>query len=266
MEIKEKARASGVPASTIERDYAQNWFLKAISSEDFPGILKGGTGIRKVYVPEYRFSEDLDFTLLEDISKKILRRILENAVMIVKRDSGLDFNEEIRIKENINGFEGIVYFRLLRSSGYPLRIKLDFTRPGMERIILEPELRKIIHSFTDDFSSNVMTYQLEEIIAEKLRALFQRTRPRDLYDIWFMRDNLESETILKVFSEKCEDKDIIPDLKQLMIRRLNFAHSWENSLKHLIKPLPDFNNTFEEVMEIIEKSVLSTVKDTDARD
>ena len=256
MEIKEKARASGVPASTVERDYAQNWFLKAISQEDFTGILKGGTGIRKVYVEDYRFSEDLDFTLMEDIPEESLRRLLESTVMKVKRDSGLDFTEEIRIKENLNGFEGIVYFRLLRSSGYPLRIKLDFTRPGMERIILEPELRKIIHPYSDDISSNVMAYQLDEIIAEKLRALFQRTRPRDLYDIWFMRNNLKSETTLKVFSEKCKDKGIIPDLKQLMIRRPNFAHSWENSLKHLIKPLPNFTDIFEEIIQIIEKRIL----------
>ena len=253
IEIKEKARSGGVPASTIERDYAQNWFLKAISSVDFTGILKGGTGIRKVYVQDYRFSEDLDFTLVEDISEDGIRRMLEGAVIKVKQDSGLAFTEEIRIKENINGFEGTVYFRLLRSTGHPLRIKLDFTRPDMERIILEPELRKIIHPYSDDLSSNVMTYQLEEIIAEKLRALFQRTRPRDLYDVWFMRENLESGTVVNIFSKKCKNKDVIPDLKLLMDRRLDFDHSWESSLKHLIKPLPNFLDTFEEIMQIIEK-------------
>ena len=256
MEIKEKARSNGVPASTIEWDYAQNWFLKAISSEDFPGILKGGTGIRKVYVQDYRFSEDLDFTLVEDVTKEGLGRTLERAVMIVKRDSGLDFTKEIKIKENKNGFEGVVYFRLLRSSGYPLRIKLDFTRSGMERVILEPEMRGIIHTFSDDFSSKVMTYQLEEIIAEKLRALFQRTRPRDLYDVWFMRNEWDFGTIVKIFSEKCKDRDVIPDLKRLMDRRSNFANSWENSLKHLIKPLPNFTDTFEEVIQIVEKRLL----------
>jgi predicted nucleotidyltransferase component of viral defense system len=169
----------------------------------------------------------------------------------VKRDGGLDFREEIKVKENINGFEGVVYFRFLRRSGHPLRIKLDFTQPGMERIILEPELRKIIHPYSDELSAKVITYQLEEIMAEKLRALFQRTRPRDLYDVWFMRNRPKSETILKVFSEKCKDKDIILDINSLMIRKPNFAHSWENSLKHLIRPLPNFINTFEEVIEII---------------
>ncbi len=47
-EIKEKVRASGVPLSTIERDYAQNWLLKNLSTINM--VLKGGTGIRKAYI------------------------------------------------------------------------------------------------------------------------------------------------------------------------------------------------------------------------
>ncbi|MEA2034766.1 MAG: hypothetical protein U9N40_04670 [Euryarchaeota archaeon] len=46
-EIKEKARTHGVPVSTIERDYVQNWILKYSSRIDCM-VLKGGTGIRKV--------------------------------------------------------------------------------------------------------------------------------------------------------------------------------------------------------------------------
>ena len=63
VEIKEAARAFGVPPSTIERDYAQNWLLAHLST--LPMALKGGTGIRKVFIENYRFSDDLDFTLLE---------------------------------------------------------------------------------------------------------------------------------------------------------------------------------------------------------
>lgn len=66
-EIKEHAREYGVPPSTIERDYAQNWLLAFLSP--LPMALKRGTGIRKVYIENYRFSDDLDFTLLEAINK-----------------------------------------------------------------------------------------------------------------------------------------------------------------------------------------------------
>ena len=54
-EIRQKAREYRVPLSTVERDYAQNWLLMAISP--LPLVLKGGTGIRKVYISDYRFSD-----------------------------------------------------------------------------------------------------------------------------------------------------------------------------------------------------------------
>jgi predicted nucleotidyltransferase component of viral defense system len=57
-EIKEKARSFDLPVSTIERDYAQNWLLSSLQS--FQMALKGGTGIRKVFIEHYRFSDDLD--------------------------------------------------------------------------------------------------------------------------------------------------------------------------------------------------------------
>lgn len=73
VEIKEAARAFGVPPSTIERDYAQNWLLAHLSA--LPMALKGGTGIRKVFIENYRFSDDLDFTLLEPYEKEALQEV-----------------------------------------------------------------------------------------------------------------------------------------------------------------------------------------------
>jgi len=77
-EIKEKARGFGVIVSTIERDYAQNWLLKHLSIIDM--ALKGGTGIRKIYIGDYRFSNDLDFTLLEMILKVKLEKLIKESV------------------------------------------------------------------------------------------------------------------------------------------------------------------------------------------
>ena len=56
-EFREMARTYGVPISSIERDYAQNWLLSALSGK-MKMALKGGTGIRKVYIEGYRFSDD----------------------------------------------------------------------------------------------------------------------------------------------------------------------------------------------------------------
>ena len=90
-EIREKARECGVPETTVERDYAQNWLLKYIPTKNM--ILKGGTGIRKLYIANYRFSDDLDFTLLEDLEKNDLEDEISNAVKVAKEESGIKFDD-----------------------------------------------------------------------------------------------------------------------------------------------------------------------------
>jgi len=69
-EFKERARQFRVPTSTVERDYAQGWLLESLSSR-FIAALKGGTGIRKVFFENYRFSDDLDFTLFRNMRATI---------------------------------------------------------------------------------------------------------------------------------------------------------------------------------------------------
>ncbi len=101
-EIREKARECGVPETTVERDYAQNWLLKYIPTKTI--ILKGGTGIRKHYIANYRFSDDLDFTLLEDLEEKDLEDEISNAVKVAKEESGIKFDNRTQKNADIQDF------------------------------------------------------------------------------------------------------------------------------------------------------------------
>ncbi len=213
--------------------------------------LKGGTGIRKVYIENYRFSDDLDFTLLEKMDSVTLNDSIENAVIGAKETSGINFIEEISIEENINGFVVNVYFRILRSTGNPIKIKLDLTAPERETVLLPLEKRKIIHQYSDDFHARIRAYSLEEIVAEKIRALFERTRPRDLYDVWHLHNEINNGKVLNILYKKCMVKDVKIDVQSLEDRRVDFADAWTNSLRHQIKALPNFDDVFCEVEQRI---------------
>lgn len=215
-------------------------------------VLKGGTGIRKTYIKGYRFSDDLDFTMVGDAKNKSVKDIILKSVKKTREDSGIDFDDNIMLKENINGFEGTVYFRLSRRSGSPIGIKLDFTRPYMERVLFTPLKKKIIHPYSDDCKYEVMVYSLEEIIGEKIRSLFERTRPRDLYDVWYFSDKMNYNDVLGIFIKKCEFKDMKPELDSFSERKKDFKSSWENSLGHQLKDLPDFNKTYDKVVMILK--------------
>jgi predicted nucleotidyltransferase component of viral defense system len=72
-EVQKKANIAGVRDQQIEKDYVISWILWGISKHNQLSsavVFKGGTVLKKVYFEDYRFSEDLDFTLLKNDSKK----------------------------------------------------------------------------------------------------------------------------------------------------------------------------------------------------
>jgi len=257
-EIKEKAREYGVPVSSIERDYAQNWLLKNLAHINM--ALKGGTGIRKVYIENYRFSDDLDFTLLEDISAEGIKNEIKAAVQRSREESGIFFFEDLLLMENENGYELNVYFQITLKGKNRMRIKIDITRLDKEKMLISPVERKIIHPYSDDLDATIKVYSLEEIVVEKIRSLFERTRPRDVYDVWFLWDKISVEEVLKILPEKFKIKNVEMDIKDFKERRESFKKAWNSSLRNQLRDLPEFDEVFSKVFEEVEKMCLETIK------
>lgn len=251
-EIKSKAREYGVPESSIERDYAQNWLLWALSGDFL--VLKGGTGIRKVYFGDYRFSDDLDFTLYKAISENEIRDFIEKAVLKAGEESGISFFKDIRLKINDNGFECDVFFQILQKGENRTKIKIDITTSEHEKIFLPVKFKEIIHPYSDELKGEIKVYALEEIMAEKIRSLFQRTRPRDLYDVWFLFDRVNWQEVVKILPEKFAFKKVSADFKDLFARKSDFKNAWENSLGHQLQKLPDFNTVFDTVLQNLQNA------------
>src|SRR6266508_6291443 len=72
-----RAGCRRIPESVLERDYCLSWFLAGLSQSPVRDrlIFKGGTALKKCYFPDYRFSEDLDFTLVEEVPFETIRKI-----------------------------------------------------------------------------------------------------------------------------------------------------------------------------------------------
>jgi len=78
----------------IERDYCMAWLLVGLSNSHIKNKLafKGGTALRRCYFANYRFSEDLDFTLIEALSLDDLLKAFGAIFELVKDEVGLTFN------------------------------------------------------------------------------------------------------------------------------------------------------------------------------
>ena len=275
-EIIKIAQAQLVKTKTIDKDWILGHFLNAMYSfeevqQKF--VFKGGTCLRKCYIKDYRFSEDLDFTLLDKdfvVDAKFISKIIKQA----EATSGAKFYFERKklqhSKEEEQGYEIMVKFwgadhkknkRPLPPARWQTSIKLDIS--FSEKILTKTVYKSIFHNYSDKefISKTIPVYSLHEVISEKLRSLMQRNRPRDIYDIWTLSSTfLEEEyaTIKTLLFQKAKDKNIditsIEDFINSEKERKN-KRAWSSSLAdHLPEEkLPDFNEVYKLVEVFITK-------------
>lgn len=259
--LDERVREWGLRDDVVEKDYVLGWLLWGIGASKSLGdswVFKGGTCLKKCYIETYRFSEDLDFTVLPDgpIAPDDVLPLISEALANVTEACGIDFSvQEPRVKLRPGGrtAEGRVYYRGPRGAPTPARIKLDLS--AEETLARPPVLRRIAHAYPDELPApaQVRCYSFEELFAEKIRAMGERSRPRDLYDIvnLFRREDLrlEQELIRSTLKRKCESKGIdFPSHEDISSSplRVELESEWENMLGHQLPVLPPFEQFWEE--------------------
>lgn len=221
----EVANETGLQPHVIEKDYVIGWVLAGIYSHPElrdNWVFKGGTCLKKCFFDTYRFSEDLDFTLRDPshLNEEFLARVLGEAADWVYQSSGIQVPaDELKVevytnKAGITGGQGRIYYRnpLQHTRNSPGRIKLDLT--AHEVLVREPVRREVLHPYSDRPTDGIfsLSYDFAEVFAEKTRALAERTRPRDLYDVinLFRRPEAQDarNDIRQVLSKKCAFKNI----------------------------------------------------------
>ncbi|MFU8858772.1 MAG: nucleotidyl transferase AbiEii/AbiGii toxin family protein, partial [Deferrisomatales bacterium] len=194
-ELMELVRELGLHANVVEKDYVLGWLLAGISQHPALGpawIFKGGTCLNKCYFETYRFSEDLDFTLVEAerLEEEFLVAAFREVADWVYEEAGIELpRETIRFEVYANPRGGVSaagrigYRGPLQPQGDLPRVRFDLTAD--EVLVLEPISRTVHHPYSDVPAGGiqVLTYCFEEVFAEKVRALAERMRPRDLHDV-----------------------------------------------------------------------------------
>ena len=265
VDIVERVHHWGLREDVVEKDYVLGWILWGIGSDpqlSESWVFKGGTCLKKCFIETYRFSEDLDFTVLEkgpiepDEVQEAMSRILDR----VNQESGIDFaaREPVcRARPTGRSSEGRIYYRGPRNTPSPARVKLDLTKD--ELIARPPVLRPISHDYPDSLppSGHVRCYSFEEVFAEKLRAMGERSRPRDLYDIvnLYRRPDFRqhAQIVRDVLEQKCDAKGIpIPSAESIRTSPMfsELESEWENMLAHQLRALPDFAQFWSEVPKV----------------
>ncbi|WP_433632198.1 nucleotidyl transferase AbiEii/AbiGii toxin family protein [Halomicrococcus sp. NG-SE-24] len=251
------ARELGVRQGYVEKNYVNSWILWGIFTSGFGENLmfKGGTALSKLYFPQsWRFSEDLDFGVEGQYhgSEDDLRDVLDT----VTERSGIEFtiseHHESRQQHYPTHYVDMsIQYRAVLD--HPNTTSLDVMVD--EYVAFDPVHHT--HSYEDIPEFELQAYSVEEIFAEKLRAIFQRGAARDYYDLYQLLETesveIELDVVLPTFEAKCDHDDLDVDLTTGLPvnQREDIQRQWETSLPDLTGDPPLFDTVWERLDEAV---------------
>ncbi len=245
-ELLEKARERGLPLPIVEKDYVLGWMLFGLS--EIPDLIfKGGTALSKVYFPTvWRLSEDLDFVFGDDF--RIISTSLNEAFEKVREKSGIRLNLKSTFS-NPGYLQLKVQYDAVLGKNW---LKLDVTK---EIPIDAVASRKLGQIYSDYPPFKVKTESVEEIGAQKLRALIERKKSRDFLDAWqLLRLDVKRTKLKRLFLEKCRYKGIeFYDIQQILPSDIGeiLTGYWKRELGRLVSPVPKLEPVLRDLREML---------------
>jgi predicted nucleotidyltransferase component of viral defense system len=279
--FRRESRQNGVPRDVIEKDFVLLYVLAGIAGVEHLAsslVFKGGTALRKCYFADYRYSEDLDFTAVDTSGAEALETALENAVAVSREllqtvgafDAEVD--RYLQRGEHPDGQQAFrVHIRLPWQPRPMCSVKIEVTFE--EPVLLESVVLPLIRGPEAVPDSVLSCYALEEIVAEKLRALLQtkahidrhgwaRPRSRDYFDLWQ----------LLVHRDVAIDRAVVGELlpRKCAVRGVGYAGAadffaaevidraradWNTDLPRLAGRVADFDACLRDLRVPVEKIV-----------
>ncbi|MBV6647022.1 MAG: nucleotidyl transferase AbiEii/AbiGii toxin family protein [Cyclobacteriaceae bacterium] len=255
-EISKISNKAGVRPQQIEKDYVITWVLWGISQNTLLKenlIFKGGTCLKKIHIADYRFSEDMDFTLKnDDISDEEIYENLSEVFGLIFRETRMriridETSKEIHVaSESIKCY--VDYVGPLGGNGD--HVKLDITRG--EQLEFDPIRGLVIQNYSDiEGDIAIQSYCLEEVVIEKMAALMGRTEPRDLYDFDYLTaiEEIDLKDVYYEFERKAIHKGLVPAefIEKVSGKEFILQRFWNERLQHQIKDLSKFKDIWRSV-------------------
>ena len=258
----------------LERDYLLSWLLAGIDrTEGLRNTLvfKGGTALKKCYFGDYRFSEDLDFStqgspLIGTSMEEAVRQACGHTAKLLDEYAPVEIHcERYMEKDPHPGGQ----------EAFTIRARLPWQKEPLTRVMIETTIdekvlnpvrrRKVLHEYGEPFDAEVLVYSLEEIVAEKLRAILQhieklqergwsRSRARDYYDLWRVfgayKHKIDVSALRPLLRAKCAARKVSFDTADDFFPSPMLTYvgkTWTQWLGPLVPRLPPFETVIGEL-------------------
>lgn len=212
---------------------------------------RGGTALNKLFFsPPSRYSEDIDLVQItsEPIGQTItmIREIMDPWLGLPKRSAS-------------KGLVTLTY-RMISDTGLKMRLKIEINTREHFAILGYKEQSFSSSSGFFAGESTIKTYAIEELLGTKLRALYQRRKGRDLYDLHVAIHkipNLDIDAIIRCFKEYM-------DSANQKVSRVEFHLNIQDKLKDIefrediiaLLPLEERHFDAEKAYELIAKEII----------
>jgi predicted nucleotidyltransferase component of viral defense system len=240
-QIQQYAHRNGIGMQAQERDYIQTLLLYLLFRGTQELVFKGGTALRMVYHGN-RYSEDLDFNGRDDpvwingVWQIVITRLIDFGVFAQLRNEWIS---DVGVSFDVS-YQGPLFDGRNRTKG---KVRVDVNR-RQEAVGTQRELVVPVYDDIRPFVVNVITP--EQLLAEKIRALLMRSKPRDAYDIFLMLKQgvrLDFELV----EAKLMPFEIVLSQENLEAALKKCQEEWERDLRAL---LPQFMS-WEEVSKVL---------------
>ncbi|MBM4136689.1 MAG: nucleotidyl transferase AbiEii/AbiGii toxin family protein [Nitrospira sp.] len=200
-----QAKNLKIDVTQVVREFWEIMLLKGLfdSREGKFLIFKGGTALRLVYGSP-RFSEDLDFSLIEDKIKGKFSLLIEKIISPYSEITITDLEEK--------------YYTYLGE----LKITQDYLpMPFRIKIEISKRRERAYKSELAVISSTVSTVQclgrvalLEQLYKDKITCCKERAKPKDLFDLWYICQKLQRPYKPETIS--IPKKELVRELKKYL--------------------------------------------------
>ena len=241
------AKLKNLPINLAESDYLQDIALMSIYNE-FGNrlIFKGGTCLYKIYQLN-RFSEDLDFTATKNFKSK---EFFEHLPYFFRL---LNINSKLRLEkfENATNIYMDIYGPLFDGSKETIKtliLNISFRERIQLPIVRYPYLPK----YDEVRPFDIFAMKEEEILAEKVRAIYSRQKARDVYDLWYLLVRKMLLIDIKLINKKLSRARLKFSKETFLTRIDQMEGSWKKDLSSLISgELPIFNKVRKDIEQKI---------------
>lgn len=198
-------------------------------------IFRGGTALNKLFLkPPARYSEDLDFVLIEEKPVGFLMDAIKESLSWIGKG---------KTTRDQWGFKVIYPFTNIEGEKSKLKIETNAIESFKYK-----KLREIPFSIVSDWfngDTTIVTYDLDELMATKLRAVYQRRKGRDLFDAWyvFSKGMADIKKVIPIFHayNKYNGVKITKKMFAQNMESKQYNKDFKADIRILLPPNSDYN-------------------------